>query len=115
MSLVRTLQSKHTFFVGRLIAWAYEQGYELTGGEYERSVLQAMANAHDGKGIANSLHLIKLAIDFALFRDGVNLTKFEDWLPLGEFWESLDPLCAWGGRFHSPDCDHFSITYGGVR
>jgi hypothetical protein len=34
---------------------------------------------------------------------------------LGEFWESLHPLCCWGGHFRNRDPYHFSVTHGGVK
>ena len=115
MSLLRQLQSKHVRMTGKLIEFATLNGYELTWGETLRTPEQAMLNAHSGAGIAHSLHLIKLAVDFALFKDGALLESVEEYRPLGEFWESLDPLCCWGGRFQRVDADHFSITFQGVR
>jgi len=116
MSLLRQLQSKHVLCTAKLIDWAYENGYELTWGETVRTVEQAMHNAKDGSGIANSLHLVKLAVDFALFKDGVDLVELQDFRPLGEYWKTLDPLCCWGGDFISrPDADHFSITWNGIK
>ena len=64
---------------------------------------------------------MKLAIDLDLFKDGegfemgckVYLTKTEDHRKLGEFWESLHPLCRWGGRFG--DGNHYSLEHGGVK
>lgn len=99
--------------VGVLIEWAYVHGYEMTFGEAYRTPEQAALNAKSGKGIAKSLHTDRLAIDLNLFRDGVYLTNSEAHRPLGEFWESLDPLCTWGGRFG--DGNHYSITYNGKK
>jgi hypothetical protein len=59
----------------------------------------------------NSLHYEGLAMDIDLFRNGVYLTKTEDHQPFGEYWESLHPLCCWGGRFE--DGNHYAVTYGG--
>ena len=68
--------------------------------------------AHDGhrKG---SCHYIKLAVDINLFKDGQFLTTTDDHLQLGVFWESLNPLCRWGGRFN--DGNHYSIEYEGRK
>jgi len=96
-----------------LILHAYEQGYELTYGEAWRTPEQAALNAKTGKGISNSLHTDRLAIDFNLFRNGVWLKTTEDHLPLGQFWEKLHPLCCWGGRFG--DGNHYSITHQGRK
>ncbi|MFQ9337054.1 MAG: M15 family metallopeptidase [Varibaculum sp.] len=53
-------------------------------------------------------------MDFNLFVNGQYKTRTEDYLPLGEYWESLGG--AWGGRFKSrPDGNHFSLEHNGVR
>ncbi len=111
-----TLGQKQQLFMRllpRLIDFAHAQGYELRGGELERSRAQAAANAVTGKGIANSLHTQRLAIDLHLFRDGRYLQATEDHKPLGEFWESLHPLARWGGRFG--DGNHYSIEHEGRK
>ncbi len=105
-----TLGEKQRLFtrlIGRLIDYAYSNGYELTFGD---------AYATTGH-IENSNHYKRLAVDFNLFKDGVWLQKTEDHLFLGEWWERLGkklgvPL-AWGGRFS--DGNHYSIEEGGVR
>lgn len=114
-----TLGEKQRLFcqlVGRLIDWAYANGFELTFGEAYRTPEQAALNAQKGSGIANSLHTQRLAVDLNLFRDGIYLTDSASYKPLGNFWKSLDPDCCWGGDFVSrPDGNHFSITYNGVK
>lgn len=113
-----TLGEKQELFVeliGLLIAWAYANGYKLTFAEAYRTPEQAALNAQKGTGIAKSLHTSRLAIDLLLFKDGVYLTKSEDYKPLGERWKQMNPLCCWGGDFDKPDGDHFSITHNGVK
>jgi hypothetical protein len=103
-------------FVAKLIEWAYANGYELTAGELYRTPEQAALDAQHGSGIANSLHILRLAIDVNLFKDGVYLTDTTQYKPLGDFWKSLDPDCAWGGDFQSrPDGNHFSLSWGGIK
>jgi hypothetical protein len=104
-------QRKFTRMVGQLIAWSYEHGYELTFGDAYRDPAQAKANAAAGKGIASSLHCVRLAIDLNLFKDGVYQTTTEAYTPLGEYWESLGG--AWGGRFN--DGNHFSLAHEGRK
>ncbi|MDY4387759.1 M15 family metallopeptidase [Pectobacterium aroidearum] len=100
--------------LAKLILWADTQGYELTYGEAYRTPEQAKLNAQSGKGIANSLHTQRLAVDLNLFINDVYKTRTEDYLPLGEYWESLGG--SWGGRFKSrPDGNHFSLEHNGVR
>lgn len=102
--------------VAKLIDFAYAQGYELTEGEGYRTPEQAALNAQHGSGIANSLHTLRLAVDLQLFKDGNYLTDSEAYRPLGEFWKTLDPDCAWGGDFKTrPDGNHFSLSWGGIR
>ena len=111
-----TLAEKQRLFtrlVGKLIEFAYAQGYELTFGDAYRNPDQAKANAAAGKGIVNSLHCERLAIDLNLFKNGQWMTDSEAFRQLGEYWESLGPDCAWGGRFSRPDGNHFSIRHGG--
>jgi len=102
--------------VAKLIAYAYEQGYELTAGEMYRSPEQAALNAQHGTGIANSLHTLRLAVDLQLFKDGVYLTDSALYKPLGDYWKMLDPACAWGGDFTTrTDGNHFSLSWGGIK
>lgn len=115
METLREKQSRFVKDVGWLISWAYQNGYELTFGEALRTQAEADLNAHQGDGIKNSLHLLKLAIDLNLFADGRFIETTEGYTPLGEAWESLGSDHTWGGRFHSPDADHFSITHNGVK
>jgi hypothetical protein len=110
---LRQKQSRFVRYVGLLIEYAGQQGYELTFGEAYRTPEQAALNAKAGTGIANSLHTQRLAIDLMLFKDGRYLTDSADYVLLGEYWESLAPDCAWGGRFNRPDGNHFSIRHGG--
>lgn len=100
MSL-RAKQSKFVEMVGRLIAFAYEHGYELTFGD-------AFAKSGHMNG---SLHYIRLAIDLNLFKDGKYLTSTEDHKELGEYWESLGG--SWGGRFK--DGNHYSLAHEGRK
>jgi hypothetical protein len=104
-------QRKFTRMVADLILFAYDNGYELTFSEAYRTPEQAALNAKKGSGISNSLHTLRLAVDFNLFRDGKYLTAAEAHRPLGEFWESIGG--AWGGRFG--DGNHYSLSWGGRK
>lgn len=109
-----TLRQKQSLFaclLADLIRFAYEQGYEMSLGEAWRSPNTAERYARQGRGIANSLHCDRLAIDLNLFKDGKWLTESEDHRPLGEYWESLHELCRWGGRFN--DGNHYSLSHEG--
>ena len=109
-------QRVFTLNIGKLIQWAYAAGYELTFGDAYRDPRLAALNAQQGKGIANSLHTSRLAVDFNLFKNGAYLPKSEDYRPLGEFWKTLNPDNCWGGDFRPlQDGNHFSMQDGGIK
>lgn len=110
---LREKQSAFVVLVGALIAEAARRGYALTFGECYRSPEEAARLAKAGKGIAESLHTQRLAIDLNLFKDGVYLSSTESHRPLGEWWEAQHPLCRWGGRFG--DGNHYSLTHAGRK
>lgn len=113
-----TLGDKQRLFAkyfGKLLVWLYDNGYECTINEVLRSKAQAEVNAKSGAGISNSLHLLKLAGDINIFKDGKFLTSVEDIRPVGTYWKSLNINCCWGGDFTKPDADHFSYTHEGVK
>lgn len=106
-----SLLDKQQMFVrliSKLIAFAYENGYELTFGE-----------SYDDDGIGHmrgSLHYVRLAADLNLFKNDVWLKTSEAHRPLGEFWESLgtpEYKTAWGGRWG--DGNHYSIEHNGKK
>lgn len=99
--------------IGKLIEAVYNAGYELTWGEAWRPPETAELYSKQGKGIKNSLHCDRLAVDLNLFKDGQYLTGAAGWEQFGKFWESLDPRCCWGGRFKDPN--HFSMAWGGRK
>lgn len=76
---------------------------------------QPMIGKDGEKHMLLSLHYEGLAVDIVLTKDGKILDKTEDHTVFGVFWESLSPLCCWGGRFSSPDGGHYSVTYGGRK
>ncbi|HFR4127336.1 TPA: M15 family metallopeptidase [Yersinia enterocolitica] len=107
-------QAVFTVMIAQFINWADEHGYRLTFGETYRTPEQAALNAKNGKGITNSLHTQRLAVDFNLFVNGQYQTNTEAYKPLGEYWESIGG--TWGGRFKSnPDGNHFSFEHNGVK
>lgn len=111
MNILLQKQQHFAVMVADLIQHANAIGYALTFGEAYRTPEQAALNAASGKGIKNSLHTMRLAVDFNLFNDGEWLTETEDFEPLGAFWESIGG--TWGGRFG--DGNHFSIEHEGRR
>lgn len=113
-----TLSEKQRLFAklwGEFLVWIYQNGYEVVGGDWHRTQAQAAINASTGAGILHSLHLLSLACDLSLFIEGVYQTETPAYTPLGEKWESMHPLCRWGGRFSKPDGGHFSIEHEGIK
>lgn len=114
-----TLRQKQVVFarlVAQLINRATREGYEVTFGEAYRSPEEAARLAELGKGIRQSLHTKRLAIDLNLFKDGNYLSTTEAHRKLGEWWEELSTdryRCCWGGRFN--DGNHYSIEHGGLK
>jgi len=120
-----TLGNKQRLFaklISEFLVWCYANDYEVTFGEATRPEWVAEIYAQQGKGIRNTLHAKRLALDINLFTD-LSLESDEDiyqkdsgaYLPLGEKWKSMHPLCRWGGDFSRPDGNHFSLEHEGVR
>jgi len=105
---VQESQQKFAHDVVSLLTYMLHQGYKFTFGETMRTKEQAELYAAQGKGIKNSLHCKRLAIDINLFNpQGEFLSKSEDHTLFGEYWESLSPLNRWGGRFKRVDGNHY--------
>lgn len=116
-----TLTEKQQLFsqmIVLLISEAINMGFEVTLGEAWRSPETAELYAKENKGIVNSLHCQRLAIDLNLFKNGQFLDKTEDYSKLGTWWENQSTSqikCCWGGRFERTDADHFSFEHNGIR
>lgn len=109
-------QKVFTRLVANLIGYAYQMKYELTFGETYRPVEVAEIFERQNKGIKNSLHSCRLAIDLNLFKNNLLVTDTMGYEELGIYWESLSTeeyKTAWGGRFN--DSNHFSIEHNGVK
>ncbi len=93
-------QRRFTYLLGKLITWAYENGYEFSVGD---------AKATTGH-VSNSFHYKQLAIDLNLFIDGHYQTTTEAHEPLGAYWRSIGG--SWGGDFPRSDGNHYSFGEG---
>lgn len=87
-----------------------ERVAQLIGAEFPELATKLRNNGKNS-GVRFSTHLLCLAVDINLFKDGVYLDKTEDHTPLGEFWESIGG--TWGGRFK--DGNHYSLEHNGVK
>lgn len=108
---MKTYKKQSTFLlnVAKLIIWANENGYELTGGELWRPQEMQDLYLKSGKTkVKHSRHQDRLAIDLNLFVNGEYAKGREDYKPLAEYWKSLDenniPGYDWGW-----DANHFEM------
>ena len=98
-------QAKFTALFATLINWIdVQEGYRCTIGEVERpQVLQDIYFKQGKSKTKKSAHRYNIAGDLRIFKkvgeEWVYLQKTEDYKFAGEYWEKLDPLCIWGGRF----------------
>ena len=100
---LREARIKFTFlFATKLIPKAIELGFEPVFDE----ITQHARVGH----MAESLHYEGCAGDLILYKKGNWLKKTEDYQELGEYWESLNSDCKWGGKFTKLDGGHFSFA-----
>jgi len=101
--------------VASLIAYANAQGVAVTLDEAYRPPETAALYARQGRGIATSLHTMRLAVDLNFWTPTETLFTAADYAPFGHWWTAQDPDHRWGGDFHTlPDPRHFSLTYQGI-
>ena len=107
------LREKQSVFlknVALLIKWTFDNGYELTGGELQRTKEQQEIYVNEGLSqTMNSQHLKKLAIDLNLFINGIYQTNNEAYKSLAEYWKSLHPNNV-AGYDWGWDANHFEMS-----
>lgn len=108
MSLVKE-QAKFLTDVCKLVAFATESGFVVTGGELFRTTEQQQIYVKTGRSrTMNSNHLRRCAIDLNFFKNGKLTYDIQELKPIGEFWRSLDAKNDWGGFWRSfKDVPHF--------
>ncbi len=95
-----------------LMCYIFSRGYRIRQGDGFRDPRAFGKFGEPGPyGKSTSVHKWKLAKDLFLMLGKKYLTKTEDYRDPGEYWETLHPLCRWGGRFK--DGNHFSIEHEG--
>lgn len=99
-------QREFTRMLGLLNVYAYSIGYELTLG---RGAVSAAANKADG-GHKASLHLLKLAQDYNLFKDDEYLTDGTGHDVLHDYFDRLG-----GSKRIAKDLNHYSYPHGNMR
>lgn len=105
-------QRQFSLCVSKLLKEIYDRGFSCTLGEAFRTPEQAAIYAKEGKGIIESLHCKRLAIDINLFSPkGIYLTETHEHEAFGRFWENMDKKLRWGGRFiNRPDGNHYEMV-----
>ena len=108
MSLVAE-QAEFLKDAAKLINKCFELGFVVTGGELFRTPEQQAIYTQKGLSkTSNSMHLKRCALDLNFFKDGAMIQKREPLIPVGQYWESLNPKNRWGGNFKNfVDCPHF--------
>lgn len=107
-----TLNEKQHIFamnLSKLLQYVEATGLTCSVGEVFRTKEQAEIYVKEGKGILDSQHCKKLAVDLFLFSNGKFLDKKDDYKSLGEYWESLNAENRWGGKFPRVDSVHFEM------
>lgn len=108
-----TLQQKQAIFaqnVSRLIDHIFSIGFTCSIGEVFRTAEQAALYAKEGKGISDSQHCKKLAIDIQLFdENGKYLSDSDHYKQAAIYWESLHPDNRSGIHFKRIDGNHFEM------
>lgn len=88
----------------QLLAFAFQRGYEARIGEVQRPVEMQKLYVDTGRSqTMKSNHIVKCSADVHWFKDGVLCYPQE----IGDFWEGLDPLNRWGGRWKFKDEPHY--------
>ena len=97
--------------VAQLILYINSHNHKVTFGETFRTPEQALLDAKEGKGIINSLHCKRLAVDLNLFDNaGTYIGNYEVYKPYGDYWKTLHVLNRWGGDFTKlKDGNHFEM------
>ena len=110
-------QVRFTFLLGKLLSYASET-LNLDVKITELNRLLETQKDYVARGVSktmDSCHLLNLAVDLYIIKDGAPTKNMEDYRQLGVYWECIGG--RWGGRFGVPeaewdkrlgwDCPHF--------
>lgn len=123
-----TLKEKQIIFIQnlcKLIQWSFENGYQVTIGEAQRTPEQQLLyfEGYSIQKIGSGLHFVKterktktmdskhlnrLAMDLNLYINGIYQTDSAAYKPLAEYWKSLHPLND-SGYYWAWDGNHFEM------
>ena len=102
-------QQTFTLNVAKLILYINVKGYKCTFGETLRTKEMAQIYAKTGKGIVDSNHLYKLAVDLNLFKNGVYLSDAKEYKQFADYWLTLNTFNESGYYWKSVDANHFEM------
>lgn len=110
---------KQIFFsqcLARFIFDLQARGYGVTMGEAWRPPETCALYDKQGKGITNSLHVRRLAVDLNIFLNGELISTNKE---IADLWQSYSTdlyQCSAGFYFITrPDADHFSVEDNGIK
>jgi hypothetical protein len=103
-------QQKFAIMTSHLIRWCWFSDIRVTYGETFRPKETCELYAKQGRGIANSLHNIRLAVDFNAFIAGEYQVGPEPYDKMHDYWDSIG-----GAARIEDDLGHFSLEHEGVR
>lgn len=113
-----TLNEKQALFtetVAEWMVWCFHNGYPIILAEAFRPPELAAIYAAEGRGIRNSNHTKKLAVDVFRVVDGVVTWDLAAYEPIGYKWKCMHELARWGGDFRNRDAVHFSFEHRGIK
>lgn len=104
---LREAQEIFALNIVQLILIIRKHGFTCTLGEAWRPKETAELYASRGKGIKDSQHCKRLALDINLFYNGRYLKTTKAHKVFGDIWESMHPNNRWGGRYG--DGNHYEL------
>ncbi len=93
-------QEEFSLMLGKLIVWAYEQGYRIRMGE----VFNAAGTGHK----VHSNHYIKLAADLLVYKPGATEQDMEAHRRMHDAWDALG-----GAPRIAKDLNHYALEWKG--
>ena len=96
---LRDDRTQFSILVSELVIWINQQeGYQAAYDTLKRTPAEQEVAVEQGSSkTKNSKHLLALAADIIVWKDGVYLTQTPDYKFVGEKWKSMNPNCIWGG------------------
>lgn len=104
---LREAQEIFALNIAQLIVIIFKHGFTCTLGEAWRPREMAKLYKKQGKGIKDSLHCNRLALDINLFQGGKYLKATVAHKVFGDIWERIHPNNRWGGRYG--DGNHYEM------